>query len=216
MGHGIDGPSGDSPFKGHALTVRGGPGETSEGRSRPPRFRLCATPPSTNSSMPVTKLELLDARKSAAEAISSGRPLPAAGNHDDEVAQLLPRHPFQDGRVDDRVARRARPRGSRLCRSGSCCSRSSGCSSSAATTSRSRPWPRRHGSRTPRWRPGGRASRSAGGSPGRRTPRRTTAPKGGGKVGRRGPLAAGTLPEHHPGQPVHDERGRHALKAENP
>ena len=55
-----------------------------------------------------------------------------------------------------------------------------------------------------------------GGSPGRRTPRRTTAPKGGGKVGRRGPLAAGTLPEHHPGQPVHAERGRHVLKFENP
>ena len=37
MGHGVSGPSGDSPFKGYTLTVRGGLGETSEGRSRPPR-----------------------------------------------------------------------------------------------------------------------------------------------------------------------------------
>jgi hypothetical protein len=33
---------------------------------------ICAVPPSTNSSIPVTKLESSDARKSAAAAISCG------------------------------------------------------------------------------------------------------------------------------------------------
>ena len=46
--------------------------------SREP-FRIWPTPPSTNSSMPVTKLESLDARKRAAVAISSGRPMVPRG-----------------------------------------------------------------------------------------------------------------------------------------
>ena len=56
-GHCISGPSDDSPFKGYTLSLRGGLGETSEARSRRPRVDMCATPPSTNSWMPVTKLE---------------------------------------------------------------------------------------------------------------------------------------------------------------
>jgi hypothetical protein len=35
--------------------------------------------------MPVTKLESLDARKSAAIAISSGRPIVPRGDHRDEI-----------------------------------------------------------------------------------------------------------------------------------
>jgi hypothetical protein len=46
------------------------------------RRQICATPPSTNSSMPVTKLESLEARKSAAVAISSGRPIVPRGMSD--------------------------------------------------------------------------------------------------------------------------------------
>src|SRR5262249_30426298 len=41
--------------------------------------QIWATPPSTKSSMPVTKLESLDARKSAAVAISSGWPMVPRG-----------------------------------------------------------------------------------------------------------------------------------------
>jgi hypothetical protein len=40
---------------------------------------ICAVPPSTNSSMPVTKLESSDARKSAAVAISRGWPMRPIG-----------------------------------------------------------------------------------------------------------------------------------------
>ena len=40
---------------------------------------ICATPPSTNSSLPVTKLESLDARKRTAVAISSGLPMVPRG-----------------------------------------------------------------------------------------------------------------------------------------
>src|SRR5882724_5603411 len=46
--------------------------------------QICALPPSTNSSMPVTKLESSEARNSAALAISSGEPMRPIGMVDRE------------------------------------------------------------------------------------------------------------------------------------
>jgi hypothetical protein len=43
------------------------------------RYQICALPPSTNSSMPVTKLESSEARNSAALATSSGSPMRPIG-----------------------------------------------------------------------------------------------------------------------------------------
>ena len=44
-----------------------------------PSVQIWETPPLTNSSIPVTKLESLDARNRAAVAISSGRPIVPRG-----------------------------------------------------------------------------------------------------------------------------------------
>jgi hypothetical protein len=48
--------------------------------------QICALPPSTNSSMPVTKLESSEARNSAALAISSGEPMRPIGMVDTILA----------------------------------------------------------------------------------------------------------------------------------
>src|SRR6266404_392614 len=63
------------PFFDHLVWVSG---PTNGGDSD----QICALPPSTNSSMPVTKLESSDARKSAALAISSGEPMRPIGTVD--------------------------------------------------------------------------------------------------------------------------------------
>jgi hypothetical protein len=69
-------------------TKMGGPGARRFERRHARHFRrcvgvlpgyICAVPPSTNSSMPVTKLESPEARKSAAVAISRGWPMRPIG-----------------------------------------------------------------------------------------------------------------------------------------